>query len=163
MPCDLCHFHISYLLIKIFPIKLKFRPTLSVVTSYLIESTTMMQIRMLAVLITTESLYNPCSRLTGSISPSISPSPQYCLSRRIEIQSSVSVKLSVPSIPYIPLQPKYDALSMSWSVHLFINDFFNFWFLSPSSSFNCIISYVQIPARPREGEARGEAALLLYL
>ena len=124
MPFDLCHFNFSYLLIKIFPIKLKFRPTLSVVTSYLIESTTMMWIRMLAVLITTESLYNPCSRLTGSISPSISPSPQYCLSRRIEIQSSVSVKLSVPSIPYIPLQPKYDALSMSWSVHLFINDFF---------------------------------------
>ena len=112
MPCDLCHFHISYLLIKIFPIKLKFRPTLSVVTSYLIESTTMMWIRMLAVLITTESLYNPCSRLTGSISPSISPSPQYCLSRRIEIQSSVSVKLSVPSIPYIALQPKYYALSI---------------------------------------------------
>ena len=112
MPCDLCHFNFSYLLIKIFPIKLKFRPTLSVVTSYLIESTTMMWIRMLAVLITTESLYNPCSRLTGSISPSISPSPQYCLSRRIEIQSSVSVKLSVPSIPYIALQPKYYALSI---------------------------------------------------
>ena len=112
MRCDLCHFHNSYLLIKIFPIKLKFRPTLSVVTSYLIESTTMMWIRMLAVLITTESLYNPCSRLTGSISPSISPSPQYCLSRRIEIQSSVSVKLSVPSIPYIALQPKYYALSI---------------------------------------------------
>ena len=112
MPCDLCHFHISYLLIKIFPIKLKFRPTLSVVTSYLIESTTMMWIRMLAVLITTESLYNPCSRLTGSISPSTSPSPQFCLSRIKEIQSSVSVKLSVPSIPYIALQPKYDALSI---------------------------------------------------
>ena len=99
---------------------------------------------MLAVLITTESLYNPCSRLTGSISPSTSPSPQYCLSRRIEIQSSVSVKLSVPSIPYIALQPKYDALSMSWSVHLHIKWFLNLWFLSLSSNFNCIISYVKI-------------------
>ena len=74
MPCDLCHFNFSYLLIKIFPIKLKFRPTLSVVTSYLIESTTMMWIRMLAVLITAESLLEgtdctPPSHLTGLKSP----------------------------------------------------------------------------------------------